>query len=296
MPSVTKERSATEAGPGRRRRSKPTTRYPSDLTDAQWEVIEALLPPPSTGGRPEKHPRREIVNAILYVDRAGCAWRMLPKDFPPRQTVYWHFKGWRDDGTVDRLHDRLRDRVRDADGRDPMASAGIVDSQSLRGADTVGAAQRGYDAGKKVNGTKRHIVVDTLGLLLAVLVTAASVQDRDGGRRVLDRARMRMPSLALVWADGGYAGQLVAWVAQKLHMVLQIVRKPEGQRGFAVLPRRWVVERTLSWLVRNRRLVRDYERRHDSHEAMVKWAMIGVMVRRVAPGPGRQPWAPPEAA
>jgi transposase len=175
-----------------------------------------------------------------------------------------------------------------------MASAGIVDSQSLHGSDTVGADQRGYDAGKRVNGTKRHIVTDTLGLLLVVLVTAASVQDRDGGRRVLDRLRFAMPSVALVFADGGYTGRLVDWARRVLRVVLEIVRKPEGQVGFAVLPRRWVVERTLSWLVRCRRLVRDYERLPDSHETMVKWAMIGLMTRRLAPEPGRQPWAPSE--
>jgi transposase len=140
--------------PGRRRkaRSKPKKRYPSDLTDAQWALIAPLLPPPSGGGRPEKHPRREIVNAILYLDRAGCAWRLLPKCFPPWETVYWHWARWKAEGTVDRVHDALRDRLRDAEGRDPMASGGIIDSQSLRGADTVGAATRGYDAGKRTNG------------------------------------------------------------------------------------------------------------------------------------------------
>src|SRR5512135_3589864 len=185
-------------------------RYDSDLTDEQWRLIEPLLPPPATAGRREKHPRREIVNAILYVVRTGWAWRLLPREFPPWQTVFWYFKRWRADGSLDRVHDALRDQLRDADGRDPMASAAIVDAQSVKAADTVGRATRGYDGGKKVNGRKRHIVVDTLGLLLAVLVTAASVQDRDGGARVLDRLRFRMPSVAVIWADGGYAGRLVA--------------------------------------------------------------------------------------
>jgi len=284
------------AKPQRRPRSAPAKRYPSDLSNAQWDLIEPLLPPPATSGRAEKHPRREIVNAILYLDRAGCAWRLLPKCFPPWETVYWHWARWKNDGTVDRVHDRLRDQLRDADGRDPMVSAGIIDSQSLRGADTVAADQRGYDAGKRVSGTKRHIVVDTLGLLLVVMVTAASVQDRDGGRRLLDRLRFAMPSVALVWADGGYAGQLVEWARRVLRVTLEIVRKPADQKGFAVLPRRWVVERTLSWLMRCRRLVRDYERLPDSHETMVKWAMIGLMTRRLAPEPGRRPWAPPTAA
>ena len=231
----------------------------------------------------------------MYLNRTGCSWRQLPHDFPPWETVYWYFKTWTDDGVTDRIHDALRAAVRDAAGRDPMASAGIVDAQSVKGADTVGAHSRGYDAGKKVNGRKRHIVVDTLGLLIVVLVTAASLQDRDGGRRILDRARMAMPSIALVWADGSYAGKLVAWVTRYCRIVLEIVRKPEGQRTFEVLPRRWVVERTLSWLVRWRRLDRDYERLPTHSEAMVKWAMIGLMARRLAPPPGRRPWQPAHA-
>jgi transposase len=271
-------------------------RYDSDLTDEQWRLIEPLLPPPATAGRREKHPRREIVNAILYVVRTGCAWRLLPREFPPWQTVFWYFKRWRADGSLDRLHDALRDRLRDADGRDPMASAAIVDAQSVKGADTVGRATRGYDAGKKVNGRKRHIVVDTLGLLLVVLVTAASVQDRDGGARVLERLRFRMPSVAVVWADGGYAGRLVAYARQLLKVVVDIVRKREGQRTFEVLPRRWVVERTLSWISRCRRLAHDYERLPEHSEAMVKWAMIGLMARRLAPAPGRRPWGPNKGA
>jgi transposase len=265
-------------------------RYDSDLTDEQWQLIEPLLPPPATAGRREKHPRREIVNAIQYVVRTGCAWRLLPREFPPWQTVFWYFKRWRSDGSLDRLHDALRDQLRDTDGRDPMASAAIVDAQSVKGADTVGGATRGYDAGKKVNGRKRHIVVDTLGLLLVVLVTAASVQDRDGGARVLERLRFRMPSVAVVWADGGYAGRLVAFARQVLKVVVDIVRKRDGQRTFEVLPRRWVVERTLSWISRCRRLAHDYERLPEHSEAMVKWAMIGLMTRRLAPSPGRRPW------
>ena len=271
-------------------------RYDSDLTDEQWRLIEPLLPPPATAGRREKHPRREIVNAILYVVRTGCAWRLLPREFPPWQTVFWYFKRWRADGSLDRLHDALRDQLRDADGRDPMVSAAIVDAQSVKGADTVGRATRGYDGGKKVNGSKRHIVVDTLGLLLVVLVTAASVQDRDGGARVLERLRFRMPSVAVIWADGGYAGRLVGYARQVLKVIVDIVRKREGQRTFEVLPRRWVVERTLSWISRCRRLAHDYERLPEHSEAMVKWAMIGLMARRLAPAPGRRPWEPAKAS
>jgi transposase len=170
-----------------------------------------------------------------------------------------------------------------------MASAGVVDSQSVKGADTVGADSRGYDA-ERSTSRKRRIVVDTLGLLVVVLVTAASAADRDGGARVLGRAKMAMPSLALIFADGGYAGRLVAFARRLLRIVVQVVRKPEGQRGFAVLPRRWVVERTLSWLTAHRRLARDYERLLEHSEAWVKWATIGLMTRRLAPAPGRKPW------
>jgi transposase len=268
--------------------------YPSDLTDAQWALIEPMVRV-KPGGRPAQHPRRRIVEAILYLNRAGCSWRQLPHDFPPWDTVYWYFKCWNANGTTDRIHDALRDAARDAAGRDPMASAGIVDAQSVKGADTVGRDSRGYDGGKKVNGRKRHVVVDTIGLLVAVLVTAASLQDRDGGRLVLDKARMKMPSITLVWADGGYAGRCVEFARRVLRIVLEIVRKPEGQHTFEVLPRRWVVERTLSRLVRCRRLDRDYERLPAHSEAMVKWSMIGLMTRRLAPPPGQRPWQSPRA-
>jgi transposase len=265
-------------------------RYETDLTDEQWALVEPLLPPASKDGPKPKHPRREIVNAIMYVVRTGCAWRHLPTDFPPWGTVFWWFRRWSRDGVVTRVHDRLRDAVRDREGRDPMASAGIVDAQSVKAADTVPAATRGYDAGKKVNGRKRHIVVDTLGLLIVVMVTAARVQDRDGGRSALDRAKIVMPSLARVWADGGYAGKLVRFSQTMLRITVEIVKKTEGQHTFEVLPRRWVVERTLSWISRCRRLDHDYERLPEHAETMVRWAMIGIMVRRLAPTPGRRPW------
>ena len=268
--------------------------YPSDLTDEQWALIEPMVPV-KPGGRPAKHPRRRIVEAILYVNRTGCSWRSLPHDFPPWDTVYWYFQLWNAEGTTDRIHNALRDTVRDAAGRDPMASAGIVDSQSVKGADTVGADSRGYDAGKKINGRKRHIVTDTLGLLIVVLVTAANLQDRDGGRLVLNRARMAMPSIVVVWADGGYAGKLLAFAQYYLLITVQIVKRTDKRPTFEVLPRRWVVERTLSWLMRTRRLARDYERLPAHTEAMVKWSMIGLMTRRLAPAPGRRPWQPKTA-
>jgi transposase len=270
--------------------------YATDLTDAQWSLIEPILPLPNLNGRHEKHPRREIVNAIFYLLRTGCAWRMLPHDLPPWQTVYRYFRRWSDDGTVDAIHDRLRDRLRDADGRDPMVSAGIIDAQSVKGADTVGARSRGYDAGKRINGRKRHIVVDTLGLLLLVTVTTAGVQDRTAARRVLEQLRFAMASVVTVFADGGYSGKLLAYAWHKLRLTVQIVAKPPDQKGFAVLPRRWVVERTFGWLMRCRRLARDYERLPATSEALIKWSMIGIMTRRLAPGPGRRPWQPHLAA
>jgi len=277
-------------------------RYPSDLTDRQWAMIEPLLPetvPSAPGGRPPLHDKREIVNAILYLTRSGCAWRMLPRDLPPWRTVYGYFAQWRDDGTVDLIHDTLREQLRtktkkrSGEPRDAEPSAGIVDSQSLRGADTVGKDTRGYDAGKKVSGRKRHIVTDTLGLLLVVTVTAASVQDRDGGQAALELAHGWYRRLVHVFADGAYAGRLVEWARTKCKITLEIVSRPKDQRGFSVLPRRWVVERTLAWLMRWRRLVRDYERLPETHEAFVKWAMVGIMLNRLARPPGRKAWAPP---
>jgi len=267
--------------------------YPSDLTDEQWALVDPLLSASKPGGRHASRPRRGIVDAIMYLLRTGCSWRQLPKDFAPWPTVYFYFKRWRDDGSLDSLHDALRDQVRRAEGRDEQPTAAIIDAQSVKGAATVGASSRGYDAGKKINGRKRHLVVDTVGLLLLVIVTTASVQDRDGARPVLEAMGTTFPAVKLVWADGGYAGKLVEWAKTAVRIVLEIVKKKEGQHGFEVLPRRWVVERTLSWITGCRRLDRDYERLPETSEAMVKWAMIGIMTRRLAPGPGRRPWSTP---
>ena len=268
-------------------------RYPTDLTDRQWELIEPLLPEPAAGtGRPPKHSKREIVSAILYHVRAGGSWRMLPKDLPPWETVYGYFRDWGKDGTLDRIHDALREQVRTKhERRNREPSAGIVDSQSVKGADTVPKATRGYDAGKKINGRKRHIVCDTIGLLLVVMVSAASVQDRDGGRGILKRLHRALASVRHIFADGGYQGQLIATAKSAWNIVVEVVKKPVDQLGFAVLPRRWVVERTFSWLLRWRRLVRDYERLPETHEAMIKWAMVGLMLNRLAPPPGPKPWS-----
>ncbi|MGW2050847.1 IS5 family transposase [Streptomyces sp. NPDC001858] len=269
------------------------SRSPRWLVIANWAP---LLPPTRVGpkgGRREKHPRRRIVDAIFYVVRTGCAWRQLPKDFAPWPTVYWYFTWWHDDGAVERIHDALRGKVREADDRDVEPSAGLIDSQSVRTADTVPAATRGFDAGKKVKGRKRVIVTDTLGLLLAVHVVAASIQDRDGAKPALavDQAR---PPQREIWADQGFAGRLVEWAAQILGRDLEIVRKDSDQRGFQVQPKRWAVERTFSWLTAHRRLARDYETSPAHAETMIRWAMIGVMVRRLTRGraatrPGPRP-------
>jgi transposase len=257
--------------------------YPSDTSDEQWAVIEPLLPAVRTGGRPEKHPRRAIVDAILYVVQAGCAWRQLPADFPPWQTVYWYFNQWEQARVTEKILPVVRAQLRVQEGRNPEPSAGLIDSQSVKGADTVGRDSRGYDAGKKINGRKRFIVTDTLGLLLVVVVLAASTQDRDGAKPVLLDTYLRT-RVRFVFADGGFAGRLLDWANTILATTLHIVRKPADQRGFAVIPRRWAVERTLAWLTAHRRLARDYERHTATSEAMIRWAAINTITRRIARG------------
>jgi transposase len=277
-----------ETGPARAHSTRPpcwqARRYPSDLTDPQWQVIAGYLPRyrPGGRGRPRIWPLRQIVDAILYVDRTGCPWRYLPASFPPWQTVYGYFAAWRDDGTLPRLHSELRAQVRAAAGRDVQPTAAVIDSQSVRAADTVPKATRGWDAAKKVNGRKRHIAVDTTGLLLDVVITAASVQDRDAARPLLWNLRRACPRVRLAWADAGHqAHRLTAW-ATALRITLQIVRRPDDLHTFTVLPRRWVVEQTFAWISKHRRTVRDYEKLPASHEAMILWAMIALMTRRLA--------------
>ena len=258
-------------------------RYPSDTSDEQWALIEPLLPPVNTGGRPEKHPRRALVDAILYVVRTGCSWRQLPADFPPWQTVYWHFTSWENAKVTEKILPVVRGQLRVQEGRDPEPSAGLIDSQSVKGADTVGRESRGYDAGKKVNGRKRFIVTDTLGLLLTVVVLTAGVQDRDGAKPVLLETYLRT-RVRFIFADGAFGGRLLDWAQTLLRTTLHIVRKPAGQRGFAVIPRRWAVERTLAWLTAYRRLARDYERHPAVSEAMIRWAAINTITRRITRG------------
>ena len=252
--------------------------YASDLTNEQWQVLEPLLPRQKEGGRDRQVDLRKVINAINYRTRTGCAWEMLPHDFPPKSTVYEYYRAWQRDGTWQTLHDALRCKVRQQEGRSADASAGMLDSQSVKTTETPG--ERGYDAGKNVNGRKRHLLVDTLGLIITVVITAASVQDRDGGQLVFSQTKDQ-PRLEKVWADGGYRGEFVHWTQENCAWELEVVLRPPDQKGFAILPRRWVVERTFGWLNRCRLLSKEYEATIESSTADIYIAMSSLMLRRL---------------
>jgi len=255
--------------------------YPSDLTDSQWHHIKELFETEKPFGRPRQLDLRTVVEAILYLLATGCQWRYLPKDYPCWQSVYYYFRKFERSGKWRLIHERLRAEVRQKSGKHKHPTAGSIDSQSVK---TVGASSCfGYDAGKKVKGRKRHLLVDTLGLVLNAVVTTADVQDRDGCRLLLRRLSGNAKKLRKIWVDGGYRGLLIDWVAVHFKFVLTVVLRSDKCKEFRVLPKRWVVERTFAWLSHHRRLSKDYEVFPQTSETLIYLAMTRLMLRRIQP-------------
>jgi transposase len=273
----------TESRP---RYNRDKLRYPSDLTEEEWTLVEPLIPPAKHGGRRRRVVVREVINGVMYVLSTGCQWRYLPRDLPPKSTVHDYLTRWNYDGTIERVHHALYVKCREAAGREASPTACVIDSQSVKSAEKGGMRidPSGYDAGKKVTGKKRHILVDTLGLLLHAIVHPADVQDRDGGVLLLSSLFGMYPFLAKLFADVGYQGpQFADAVAKCLpHLAVEIVKRSDQAKGFVVLPMRWVVERTLAWLNRCRRLAKDFENLTDNALAFLRLASLRLMLRRLS--------------